>query len=354
MSKPVPTAIDHLAALTGYRDRDLLDVTLAHALMDLLTPWGVAVYKLVGEEGEQRWLLRARLSMGQPTAVSDPPWVGFETLPGRGSLPYLDESLRTQSVIVVPSADESDPETLTTTVFPLVAEGDALGVVEVQSSEKLTSGMKRTVCSILRIYRNFHGLLDYSERDTLTGLLNRKTFDEAFLKTAHEGMALAGEGEGGRRHGGVGPVRHWLGVVDIDHFKQVNDRFGHLIGDEVLLLVARILRSTFRFQDRLYRFGGEEFVVLLRCSDEADAAHAFERLRANMETYAFPQVGHVTASVGFTQVLPGDAPSGAFERADRAVYYAKQNGRNRVCSHEALVREGKLRQDDKVGDVELF
>lgn len=356
MSKPVPTAIDHLAALTGYRDRDLLDVTLAHALMDLLTPRGVAVYKLVGEEGEQHWLLRARLDGGRPTAVSDPPWVAFDTLPARDALAHLDESLRLQSVIVMPPADGDDPESLTTTVFPLVAEGDALGVVEVQSGARLTTDMKRTVCSILRIYRNFHGLLDYSERDTLTGLLNRKTFDEAFLKTSHEGVTAGGEGEGegGRRHGGMGPARHWLGVVDIDHFKRVNDRFGHLIGDEVLLLVARILRSTFRFQDRLYRFGGEEFVVLLRCSDEADAAHAFERLRANMEAYVFPQVGHVTASVGFTQVQPGDAPSGAFERADRAVYYAKENGRNRVCSHEALVREGRLRQDDKVGDVELF
>jgi GGDEF domain-containing protein len=267
MNKPAPTAIDHLAALTGYRDRDLLDVTLAHALMDLLTPWGVAVYKLVGEEGDQRWLLRARLSMGQPTAVSDPPWIGFDGLPERNELAHLDESLRTQTVIVVPAADEDDPQALTTTVFPLVAEGDALGVVEVQSTERLTAGMKRTVCSILRIYRNFHGLLDYSERDTLTGLLNRKTFDEAFLKTAHEGAVSMGESEGDRRHGGAGPVKHWLGVVDIDHFKQVNDRFGHLIGDEVLLLVARILRSTFRFQDRLYRFGGEEFVVLLRCTD---------------------------------------------------------------------------------------
>jgi diguanylate cyclase (GGDEF)-like protein len=353
MNKPVPKAIDHLAALTGYRDRDLLDVTLAHALMDLLTPRGVAVYKLVGEEGEQRWLLRARLSLGQPTAVSDPPWIGFDSLPRRGELAHLDESLRSQTVIVVPAAD-GDPPGPTTTIFPLVAEGDALGVVEVQSSERLTAAMKRTVCSILRIYRNFHSLLDYSERDTLTGLLNRKTFDEAFLKTTHEGAVSLGGSEGDRRHGGAGLVKHWLGVVDIDHFKQVNDRFGHLIGDEVLLLVARILRSTFRFQDRLYRFGGEEFVVLLRCVDEADAAHAFERLRANMEAYVFPQVGHVTASIGFTQVLPGDAPSGAFERADRAVYYAKQNGRNQVCGHEALVREGKLQRDDKVGDVELF
>lgn len=354
MPHTVPSAIDHLAALTGYRDRDLLDVTLAHALMDLLAPLGVAVYKLAGEEaGGQRWLLRARIDAGQPTAVSDPPWVAFETLPARESLPHHDASLRRQAVVELgPSPDDEEPQT--TTVFPLVAEGEGLGVIEVRTSQRLTAGMKRTVCSILRIYRNFHGLLDYSERDTLTGLLNRKTFDEAFLKTAHEGGGAAATGDGDRRHGDAGLNKHWLGVVDIDHFKHVNDRFGHLIGDEVLLLVARILRSTFRFHDRLYRFGGEEFVVLLRCPQEADAALAFERLRANMEAYTFPQVGRVTASIGFTEVRPGDAPSAAFERADRAVYHAKQNGRNQVCNHEALVRSGALPPSGKVGDVELF
>ena len=62
------------------------------------------------------------------------------------------------------------------------------------------------------------------------------------------------------------PVQNWLAVVDIDHFKQVNDRFGHLYGDEVLILVANILRSSFRSHDRIFRFGGEELGVLLRTS----------------------------------------------------------------------------------------
>ncbi|AKJ27770.1 GGDEF domain-containing protein [Caldimonas brevitalea] len=342
----MPNAIDHLAALTGYRDRDLLDVTLAHALMDLLQPCGVSVHKLVGETGQQRWLLRARLDEGQVTAVSDPPWVAFEDLPAKASVALRCECIDTQNIVVGAGADGR-----TLTLFPMLAEGDAIGVVEVDSAEALPEANQRMVNSILRIYRNFHGLLDYSERDTLTGLLNRKTFDEAFLKTAHAQGAPSGEGE--RRNE---PVRstHWLGVVDIDHFKQVNDRFGHLIGDEVLLLVARILRSTFRFQDRLYRFGGEEFVVLLRCSNEADAENAFERLRLNMESYGFPQVGTVTASIGFTEVLPGDGPSAAFERADQAVYYAKQHGRNQVCGHGDLVRRGLLKDSTKVGDIELF
>jgi diguanylate cyclase (GGDEF)-like protein len=114
------------------------------------------------------------------------------------------------------------------------------------------------------------------------------------------------------------------------------------------------MRASFRFHDRLYRFGGEEFVVLMRCSNQKDAAEAFERLRANVESYAFPQVGRITISVGFTAVRMGDTPSGAFERADKAVYYAKGHGRNRVCSHAELVEAGELEDDSIEGDIDLF
>ena len=144
-------------------------------------------------------------------------------------------------------------------------------------------------------------------------------------------------------------------MIDIDHFKRVNDTYGHLIGDEVLLLLARLMRACFRFHDQLYRFGGEEFVVLMRCNGEAEAALALERLRASTANHLFPQVGHITISIGFSEVRPGDTPSGAFERADKAVYHAKAHGRNQVCSHAALVAEGKLvEQVANVGDIELF
>jgi diguanylate cyclase (GGDEF)-like protein len=128
-----------------------------------------------------------------------------------------------------------------------------------------------------------------------------------------------------------------------------------LIGGEVLLLLARLIRSSFRSHDQLYRFGGEEFVVLMRCGSDVDAALAFERLRHNTEHYAFPQVGRITVSIGFTRVEPGDSPSGAFERADKAVYYAKGHGRNQVQSHAELIARGELTLDEKKdGDVELF
>jgi diguanylate cyclase (GGDEF)-like protein len=238
------------------------------------------------------------------------------------------------------------------TYFPLLTDRDVIGVLEIESATDLDAEQLRMVSNMMRIYRNVQGLLDYSERDMLTGLLNRKTFDDSFYKTTLQASATHQPADARRA---AQPERQpYLGVVDIDHFKSVNDRHGHLIGDEVLLLLSRLMRATFRFHDRLYRFGGEEFVVLLRCAGEEQAAAAFERLRLNTEQYQFPQVGTITVSVGFTRVRPTDNPNVAFERADRAVYWAKGHGRNRVANHAELVAGGELVEGQKSGDIELF
>ena len=113
-------------------------------------------------------------------------------------------------------------------------------------------------------------------------------------------------------------------------------------------------RQTFRLLDRLYRFGGEEFVVMLRCPDEEGAMAAMERFRQRVQSYPFPRVNHVTVSIGFTDIRSGDTPPAAVERADLAVYYAKHHGRNQVRSHAALVREGALVDVAQTSDVEFF
>jgi diguanylate cyclase (GGDEF)-like protein len=340
--------VDHLAELTGFRDRELLDVTLVGALRDLLQPRprSVAIYRSVGEAGNERWLTRARLGGSDLAASADPGWVEMESLPRREEHAERLECFRSQAVVRTAGAVHCS-------FFPLATDRESLGVLEIETDAPLDERDERMVTSILRIYRNFHGLLDYSERDTLTGLLNRKTFDESFLKIVSEPSMPAPGDETGRRHA-ADRSRCWLGVIDIDHFKQVNDHFGHLIGDEVLLLMSRLMRGSFRHDDRLYRFGGEEFVVLMRCPGEDTAAQAFERLRRNVERHVFPQVGRITVSIGFTALKPGDTPSGAFERADKAVYFAKSSGRNQVRHHADLVAAGHLADAAKVGDVELF
>ena len=357
--------VDQLAELTAFRDRDLLDATLATALRDLVRPLRVAIHRCVGEDADRRWLTRATLALHDAVASADPPWTDLEPLPRLDAFPARLQALRLQDVVTL-----AGPPCLA--VFPLTTDREVVGVLEIESDGPLDADARRLIGSILRIYRNFQGLLDYSERDTLTGLLNRKTFDEAFYKLAEVGQARTVATADGlaetpgvaaadldanlnaERRSPPAPRPYYIGVIDIDHFKRVNDNFGHLIGDEVLLLLSRLMRSVFRFDDRLYRFGGEEFVVLMRCGNDLEAGLALERLRSVVTAYAFPQVGTISVSVGYTRLRDGDTPSSAFERADRAVYWAKAHGRDQVCSHADLMARGELVDDAKVGGVELF
>ncbi|MFT3857887.1 MAG: GGDEF domain-containing protein [Aquabacterium sp.] len=351
-------AISHLAELTAQRDRELLDVSLAQGVLELLGVNIVGVYRLVGREDEvQRWLCSGLARRGALT-VSDPPWVNLESLPVLTAYPLR------QTVLVSRLLEQAEMAPLDVaagapryvTVLPLYAEVGLPGVLEVWSDQPLTLTSLRPIQTLLKVFGNFQNLLESSQRDTLTGLLNRQTFDAAFLKAS---MPVASESHhvpDGERRDVSAVSGYWLGVVDIDHFKRVNDGYGHLIGDEVLVLVARIMRQSFRHYDRLYRFGGEEFVVLLRGGTEPDAQNAFDRFRRHVETYPFPQIGRVTVSIGFTEVQLSETPSVAFARADQAVYEAKHEGRNQVVSHEMLVRRGVLDSEDTthVGDVELF
>ena len=347
--------VDRLAGLTNSRDRDLIDVTLVQVLHDILRPLACGIFRPVGEAGRQAWLTRAHVRAGDPFPRSDPSWIDLAELPVLESQPARQEALAR----VAPVRGTS-PGGAHHCVFPVVGEDEVLGVFEIESAEPMDPSSERIVDGVLRIYRNFQALLDYGERDMLTGLLNRKSFDDCFMKALADVNAQARaeaqtpleDGRAGRR--GARPCQYYLGVIDIDHFKSVNDRFGHLIGDEVLLLLSRLMRSGFRFGDRLFRFGGEEFVAMVRCPDDEAAQAAFERLRQRAEAFAFPQVERVTVSVGYSQLRLMDSPASAFERADRAVYFAKGAGRNQVCSHRLLVERGHLTEHAKVGGIELF
>lgn len=354
-------AISHLASLTAQRDREQLDVTLAQGVLELLNfSSSVGVYRLVGREDESRHWLCSGLARRAQLTISDPPWVDLDSLPLFSDYPARQQALEGRSMEQRDSQDNTLPVAQQhegdryVTVLPLLVEVGLPGVLEVRSEQPLSQETLRPIQTLLRVFGNFQNLLESSQRDTLTGLLNRQTFDATFLKAS---MPVVTDGAldatVDRRSSST--TGYWLGVVDIDHFKKVNDGFGHLIGDEVLVLVARIMRQSFRHYDRLYRFGGEEFVILLRGGNEEDARAAFERFRVNVESYLFPQVKNVTVSVGFTEVQHQDTPNQAFSRADQGVYQAKHQGRNRVLCYEELVRTGVIQvEGEHIGDVELF
>lgn len=225
--------------------------------------------------------------------------------------------------------------------FPIGAE-EARWVLELRTPRRLGPIMLEATDLFLACFENQMRQWDYANLDTLTRLLNRKTFDEQFdqlILEAERALRLTDD----RRAENFQANRPcWLAVVDIDHFKRVNDNFGHLFGDEVLLLVANLMRKAFRGGDKLFRFGGEEFVVMLRNTSEDDVGHVFERFRSAVAQWDFPQVGRVTCSVGYARIDPSRSPAELLGRADEALYYAKDHGRNQVRSFDELVKCGEL------------
>jgi len=196
-----------------------------------------------------------------------------------------------------------------------------------------------------KIYHNCVSLISLHTTDPLTGLKNRQALSDRLSRIL----------KNKRRSKDSSSVEMpCICMLDIDFFKRINDEFGHLYGDEVLLLFAGLMKKTFREDDFLFRYGGEEFMILLATRTEAESKSALERFRKAVDKYVFPQVGHVTVSIGFVHMTIGDLPSSLIDKADRALYYAKEHGRNQVCSYQMLSEEGLLEDGVANIDVELF
>ncbi len=166
-----------------------------------------------------------------------------------------------------------------------------------------------------------------SRTDPLTGVGNRLHLDE-------EVSALLSRAQ---RYG----HRCSLAVCDLDFFKAFNDKFGHVAGDEALRSVATAMRGNLRAADTLFRYGGEEFVVLLVEQTPADAERAMNRMRCEVERLALPSPatgGALTVSVGVSAIDPArdHLPAHWIARADAALYLAKSRGRNRVVSTDRV------------------
>jgi diguanylate cyclase (GGDEF)-like protein len=159
--------------------------------------------------------------------------------------------------------------------------------------------------------------------DSLTELPNRRGFDLLAAQAMHEA----------RRE----PKPLTALLLDLDHFKVLNDTYGHLAGDQVLIGFARDLESCLRHSDIVCRWGGEEFIVLLKDTDGKTGLMIAEKIRQHVEQqrYAYnSQALHVTVSIGLTTQQPDDTLHSLLSRADHAMYRAKQTGRNRTCAEK--------------------
>jgi len=324
----VLAALEHLS---GERDHEQLPLTMMRILGDIGGARQVVLHLPVG--GRQTPALMAEAG-GEPLyADADEPW------------PVAPCEVETAARQLAHGLMAGGSLVLAET---LVAHGlyGPTGLAGVVTMRYPNAASLRPwwISSFLKVYQNHVNLINDAECDTLTGLFNRKTFEEriarvlAMQRAARENPLYGASDRRVMRAG----EHHWLAVVDIDHFKAVNDRFGHLHGDEVLILLSRLMTRGFRMEDRLFRFGGEEFVIVLSPCSSAGAALVLERFRTAIANHAFPQVGSVTISIGYTRIRIDDLPSIVVGRADQALYHAKRNGRNQVRNYEQLAASGEI------------
>lgn len=172
-------------------------------------------------------------------------------------------------------------------------------------------------------------MLQGTYRDALTGLYNRRAFNEKLSQLLDRTSHFQ------RRAVNFVPTVYVM--LDIDHFKLINDSRGHLFGDEVLLLLAQLMTDSFRENDLLFRYGGEEFAMVLMDISPEQAQQTLERFREKIASYGFPDAEQVTVSIGYTLFDRTLSMDELINQADSALYYCKTTTRNSVHSYQDLI-----------------
>jgi diguanylate cyclase (GGDEF)-like protein len=342
--------ISHVVQISARRDRTEINSAMVDALCQLFHPRRLTIFRCY--TGAKKPMVYACASHGPEGKALHNAY-----LPDKNRCAPLERDAlllrcrREKSTVLNVMADGSHR-----IVFPIMLLDEPIYLIDLVLAENFPGDQRVVLMGLVEYFGNHINLLDYGEADTLTGLASRKTFDKHLFECLGQAVAdpYSSQEPESRRRGSTGNP-HWLAVCDIDHFKQVNDNFGHLIGDEVLIMLAQVMRQSFRFDDQLFRFGGEEFIALLQPATEADALATLERFRTQVERQSFSRVGKITASIGFSALRPNDTPTDVIDRADEALYYAKRHGRNRVESYERLIACGELQAKEIAkGEVELF
>jgi len=170
--------------------------------------------------------------------------------------------------------------------------------------------------NISRMVAEKDAMVDVAEKDELTQIYNRVKFNKS--------MSLA------LREAEVYQETFTITLFDIDYFKQVNDQYGHNVGDRVLVQLSVLVKSQLRDKDIFARWGGEEFIILSQASTQSEAFIVANRLRESIEAFPFDDIGKLTCSFGISQYRDNDIAGTLLARADEALYKAKENGRNNV------------------------
>jgi diguanylate cyclase (GGDEF)-like protein len=351
----IPGLLHKLGKMTSIRDTALLEQSLLKTLCPMLGVLDSSLYRIDDLASTTRvlhhHLSRVVAADGMARLVERTEEV-FNSSSIAADVRQLLDNVRLLSKSCTRRRAHSEELLI---AYPLYGGREICGYFVFSREREVTLTEDAIIKGVLEVFANYYELLDVSQRDRLTGLLNRQALENSFdriwtiLSRADDQAGTADA----RRAPLNGTRAHWIAVIDVDHFKSINDRFGHVVGDEVLLLISRVMAAELRNSDLLFRYGGEEFVTLFSAATRTDAANILERLRLAIAQHSFPQVGEVTISIGFSIADPNDLPQQVLSWADRALYHAKRTGRNRVCDYHVLVQAGEM-QAESYGGSELF
>ena len=334
--------IEHIIRISSKRDRSEINSALVDVVRDIFDPPAMAIHRCYQGAGDTIVFTCAGLEGARQFSHN-------AYLPERRFChpidhdPLLSECQKARAIVRETLADGADR-----LVFPVIRQDQLIYLIDISLPGDFPADRRVLLMGLVEYFGHHISLLDYGEGDTLTGLANRKTFDKHLFEVlgkAADDEAQHLQGNPGRRRG-ASNNSHWLAVCDIDHFKRINDTWGHLAGDTVLVRFGELMRESFRYDDQLFRFGGEEFIAVLQPASQINAQRAFERFRGAVERHAFPDAGRVTVSIGICHFQPHDTPTAIIDRADAALYWAKQNGRNRVACYDTLIAAGQLASRD--------
>lgn len=336
--------LNSVIKITKTRDVDSLEYSLISTIQEFIGCKEVAVYKDLQLQNEIA--IERSLSL-KVFADRGFEWEEREIVQKPDS--ELVSCLQSACIITVQSSDGIERRWL-----PIILLDKPIGAIAIVSNG-LKSSDQVLLNAFCRIFENYLTILHENERDKLTGLLNRQTFEKK-LKQLMEKQVIkqhktVRQSDLRSQHKGA---TSWLAMVDIDHFKKVNDSYGHVCGDEVLLLLAQKMRQFFRSSDLLFRFGGEEFVMVFEPTDYDSIAAKLNKFMDLIRETHFPFIRNLTISIGMSRISPYDFPITVLENADKALYYAKEHGRDQICFYEALIDEDLIETNQEGNDIDLF
>ena len=331
MRTDLEVILDSLVRLTEQRQLGSLTKSLLSTVQQFVTPLDVQIFDIHISSSELE-----EVALPEFFCLSDNPYVdGSSEL---GAACFM-KCVSSQSICY--SSDLVPVQV----AIPIMLNSCVVKVLWVKL-EHLTDHNLSLLKGLAKVFENFLAIVIECETDELTGLLNRKAFGSR-LRAVNTNLVSIEQAK-------VQQLKHyWLCIFDIDKFKLINDSFGHLYGDEILLDLVKVMRSVFDDDDAMFRFGGDEFVLLIAPSTRHQMLAKCQSFCDRLYRFHGEKI-QVTVSMGITQVCSDKQANTLLIQADKALYYIKETGRDRVEVYADLVSRGALIEKKFDDDIEIF